>query len=672
MAGRQTIPLGIAVVAGLAVLTSVVAVAATVRVYPRGEVGLPRWLVWIAPAALVAVGALAVPAALAMLRAHAPAEAGAAELEDAVAAAHAGQLDAVSSYLAEAQRDLARARADLRGPLVSAGLAYPVLATNLEAARTLVSTGMALARTGTELVTADQGYHQWIHGGTVAVDALAQAGPGLRQAAGVADRSNAAVAGLSRTYLVAPVASATDRLQHALSTAKSELDAAAGAATYLPPLLGADGARSYFLAVQNPTESRATGGLIGNWAVMVADNGHIQLKDFQRLEPLDVDGSKHRTLHAPAAYLAQYQRFDPAEDWQNVNMSPDFPTVGAVITDLFPQSGGFPVDGAVAVDPAGLQALLTVTGPVVVAGWPVPITAANVQQVTLSGAYLRYTSEQERSAFLGNVAQTAFAAFTRLQVGDPGRLLAVLDPAVQGRHIQVYSTRPAEEGYLEQAGVAGVLPAARSDLIGLTTQNVAANKIDFYLHRTVSYSVTLAPESGAANGPPSQAVAEAALDLRLDNAAPASGLPPSVIGPYLPGFQAGENASYLSIYSPLSFMSATLDGVPTTLSSASAGQHDDVYSAFVNLASRRTAALHVNLAGRVALLPGGWYELDLPHQPVVNSDQVNVSVDLAPGWKVTAARGAVITGRQRVSAHLNQSTDQAVWVQVAPDPSSGP
>jgi hypothetical protein len=621
---------------------------------------------------VVVVGALAVPAALAMLRAHTAAAAGAAELENAVAAAHAGQLNAVSSYLAAAEVDLARARTDLQNPLVSAGLAYPVLSTNLKAARTLVDSGLALARTGTALFTADQGYRQWIHGGTVAVQALIQVGPGLRQAAHTADQSSRAVAGLSRTYLVAPVASATDRVQHALATARSQLDAAADAATYLPPLLGAHGTRTYFLAVQNPTESRATGGLIGNWALMVTDNGRIQLKNFQRLDPLNTDGSRHRTIKAPAAYLAQFSRFDPANDWQNVNMSADFPTVGAVITDLYPQSGGFPIDGAVAVDPAGLQALLTLTGPIGVAGWPVPITAANVQNVTLFQAYVRYTSEQQRSAFLGNVAQAAFSAFTKLQVGNPSRLLAVLGPAVQGRHIQIYSTQPAEEAYLEQTGVAGTLLANSPDLLDVTTQNVAANKIDYYLNRTISYAVNLTPESNSGGGPPSHALANATLDLHLHNAAPASGLPPSIIGPYTPGFRPGENATYLSVYSPLSFGSATLNGAPATLSSASDGQHHDVYSAFLDLASNQTAALHLDLAGRVALLPGGWYEVDLPHQPVVNSDQVSVTVDLAPGWKVIAARNAVITGSQRVVAHLTQTTDQAVWVQIAHDSSSGP
>jgi hypothetical protein len=555
--------------------------------------------------------------------------------------------------------------------VVSAGLAYPVLSTNLDAARTLVSSGLAMAKTGSELVAEDQGYPRWIHGGTVDVQALAQAAPGLRQAAAVADRSNRTVAGLSRAYLVPTVASATNQLQRALGKARAELDAGAEAATYLPPLLGVDGPRRYFLAMQNPTESRGTGGLIGDWAVVAANDGHIQLQDFQPLGRLNTGGNSHRTLKAPATYLAQYQRFDPAQDWQNVNMSPDFPTVGAVISDLFPQSGGSPVDGVIAVDPAGLQALLTLTGPINVTGWPVPITAANVQHVTLFDAYLRYTDEAQRSSFLGDVAHAAFSAFTGLQVGDPARLLAVLGPAAQGRHIQVYSSRVAEEAYLDEAGLAGALPSVRSDSVALTTQNLAANKIDYYLHRAMSYRVTLTPAGNPGGGLPSRTAADATYGLRLDNTAPASGLPPSIIGPYEPGFRAGEESTYLSIYSPLSFVSASLDGTPTTLSSA-AGAKSNAYSAFINLQSGQRANLDVNLSGSVTMLPGGWYELDLPHQPVVNPDQVSVTVTLAPGWKVKAARGATVTDPQTISAKLTQSADRAVWVQIAPDPGSAP
>ncbi len=670
LAGRQVIPLWAAVLAGLGVLVLVVGVATRVRVYPSGEVGLPRWLLWGAPAVVVVVCGLAVPAALAMLRAHSSAAAGAAELEDAVTAAHSGRISAVSSYLNQAQRDLARAQADLRSPLVSAGLAYPVLSTNIRAARTLVDSGLRMTETGNELVAANQDYRQWIHGGTVAVEALARAGPALRRAAGVADSSSHAVAGLSRRYLVPTVASATDRLQQALNKAQGELDAAANTATYLPPLLGADGTRRYFLAVQNPTEGRGTGGLIGDWGVMVADEGHIQLQDFRPIGVLNAGGSSHRTIRAPSTYLAQYQRFNPAQNWQNINMSPDFPTVGAVIDDLFPQSGGFPIDGAVVLDPAGLQALLTLTGPIHVAGWPVPITAANVQHVTLFDAYLAYTDEAQRTHFLGDVAHAAFSAFTRLQVGEPSQLLSVLGPAVAGRHIQVYSSRAAEEGFLDKVGLAGAMPAVQSDMVGLTTQNVAANKIDYYLHRAISYQVALTPTGVTKSGVPSQAIANASFGMTLDNTAPSSGLPPSLIGPYEAGFQAGEEATYFSLYSPLGFESASLNGAPTTLSSATDGS-SDVYSAFVDLASGKVATLDVHLSGQVALLRGGWYELDLPHQPVVQPDQVSVTVELAPGWRVAAVRGAARTGPRTISAHLTQAADRAVWVQLARDSSSG-
>ena len=48
---------------------------------------------------------------------------------------------------------------------------------------------------------------------------------------------------------------------------------AARAAELIPPMLGADGKRRYFLAFQNPAESRGTGGLLGAYGVLEADQG---------------------------------------------------------------------------------------------------------------------------------------------------------------------------------------------------------------------------------------------------------------------------------------------------------------------------------------------------------------------------------------------------------------
>lgn len=670
LVGRQVIPPWAGLAAAAAVLAAVIAVALRTKAYRSTPepARLPMWLVLGPPAVLIVLGALALPAAFAMLRARSAALSGQATLQDAVAAAHAGDLHAVSTDLTEARRYLGQARGDLSGPLVGVGLAYPVLSTNLSAARAIVSTGLSLSEVGNQLVTADQGYHQWIRGGAVDLARISSAAPGLHDAEAVVGQSRRQVADLSRSYLVPQLASATTRLERSLATADRELDSAGQAATYLPQLLGHSGPRRYFLAVQNPTETRGTGGLIGNWGILDARQGRLRLEDFQRLGILDHAGTQNRRLTASANYLALYQRFDPAHDWQNVNMSPSFPTVGAVIAQLFPQSGGSPVDGVIVVDPAGLKALLTLTGPVNVKGWPQPLSAANVEQVTLFDAYLKYTDETARAGFLGDVAHSAFSAFTKLDVGDPSRILDALRPTVAGRHIQVYSTHSSEEAYLERAGISGELPPVLSDSVGLTVQNIAANKIDWFLHRSIDYHVRLTPSDAAGSAGPDRAAINCNLDIALHNAAPASGLPQSIIGPYLPSFQPGENASYVSIYSPLYFLRATLAGDPTSLSSGIEA-HRNVYSTFVDIPAGQTASLEVQLSGTVALLPGGWYQLQLPHQPVVNPDQVTVTIDVAPGWKAVAARAATVTGPHSVTATLRQSTDQTIWVQVAPDSS---
>ena len=663
IAGRQVVPLW--AVAALVILSTVLAVALPVRVYSTHPVGLPRALAWGAPAALVVAGLMAVPALLGLLRAHEPALAGEAALEDAVAAADAGNLSQLSLDLARAKQEFAQARTDIAGPLASAGLAYPVLSTNLDAARTIVGTGLSLAQMGGQLTSARDALHLQVRDGTVTIASLAQAAPGLRAASVSVAGSAHDVSRLSHAYLLHPVARALDRLQAALVPVQHDLSVAAASATYLPPLLGADGPRRYFLAVQNPAESRGTGGLIGNWGILVADQGQVTLPRIGRLSQLNDGGSPDRTLQAPATYLARYSGFDPAQDWQNVNMSPDFPTVGSVIANLFPQSGGVPVDGVVAVDPAALQALLTLTGPIRVAGWPVPIGADNVEAVTLHDSYLTYTDETQRADFLGTVAQDAIGAFGRLDLTDLSRLTAVLAPIVSQQDVQIYSTQPAEEAYLEQVGLAGAVPPVQSSAVSITTQNVAANKIDYYLQRSLGYDVTLYPDASA-TGDPARAQVDVDLTVGLQNTAPASGLPPSIIGPYSAQFQAGEEATFLSIYSSLAFSSAALDGTPTSLSSGNELGRN-VYSRFIDISSGKRATLRVALTGTSPLLPRGWYELDIPHQPVVNPDQVVVDVRVADGWRLTGVRGGALDGPDLVTASFSQSADRTVWVRVAPD-----
>jgi hypothetical protein len=315
----------------------------------------------------------------------------------------------------------------------------------------------------------------------------------------------------------------------------------------------------------------------------------------------------------------------------------------------------------IAVDPATLQALLQLTGPVAVNGWPVPITAGNVVHVTLYDAYNSFTNETQRADFLSNVAHAAFSAFQRLPVTDVSSLVSALGPVAHQGDVMVYSTHPDEEAFLEQVGVAGAVPAVQSGSLDVVTQNVAANKIDYFLHRSIDYRATITPDGS------SRAQTSVDLSVNLDNTAPPDGLPPSLIGPYSSQFQPGEEATYLSIYSPLEFESARLNGSPASMSSARELDRN-VYSDFIDIYSGKRATLEMSLAGPVSLLPGGWYRLDLPRQPSVNADQVTVAIEVAPGWQITGVRGATQKGLDQANAHFLQTAENSVWVRVAPGP----
>ena len=627
----------------------------------------PRWFAWSGGALVVLLGAGVVPAALSAVSARGPALAGEHAARAGLAAGRAGHLRVAAADFATARREFASARGDLAGPWVSLGLAYPVVAPNLRAVRVLAGIGTSLAAQGRELSLAGDRFRYGIHGGTVPVADLAATAPRFQSARVAVDRAGARLAALDPPFLLSPVTGALAELERQLATARRDVDQADGIATYVPDLLGLHGPRRYFVAFETDAEQRATGGLIGLDGVLTATDGHLSLSGLQSSTALNNHGPAVRTLHAPPGYLARYGAYDPADNWEMVNLSPDFPTVGAVIAGLYPQSGGVPVDGVLAVDPAGLAAVMELTGPVTVPGWPVPVTPANVVAVTQNQAYVAYAGrDAARQAFLEDLVHTVFARISTLDLHDPVTLVDDLAPAVRAGHLMTYATRPAEQAYLASLHLTGAVPPVVSDAFELTTQNAAANKIDYYLTRTVDYRIRLRPLAGAGGaGAPTRAAATGSVTVTLHNGAPL-GLPPIVDGPGFPGMVAGENRTFVTLYTPLQFSRPTLNGAPTGLEpERELGRWAD--ATFVDVAAGQTATLATHLSGTLHLAAGGWYELSLPHQPVINPDRVTVTVTVAPGWRVVAARGARVVGSTTASTTMEVTAPRTVWVQVAPD-----
>jgi hypothetical protein len=661
--GRGGLPVGAGAALGAALLAGLAALAVPGHMYSSPRRPLPRRLKQVVGVALGGLIVMSLPAIVALIQARGPINVAAGEAQQAVAAARAGDTETATDLFSQAERDFVSGASQLDGPFRSLGLAVPGLSSNLRAARVLASTGRDLSGAGRAIAASANPDGLALTNGAVDLAALDRATSDLREAKRVLTASSAAVRSINEPYLLPQARDAIDRLEMELVKADYDVTNALAAAKIAPALLGASGEQRYFLAVQNNAEARATGGFIGNFGEIVAEGGRIRVDRFGRIGELNpaANSTTPRTLGGPEDFVARYGRFGVERTWQNVNVSPDLGTVSQVIADLYPQSGGPPIDGVIAIDPVGLAALLQLTGPVTVAPWPEAISAANVVDVTLKQAYVRFPDQEQRVEFLGDVADTIVRAATTGSLGSPVQIVKALSPAVATGHLRIATLDEATAKPLRRLGLSGSVPDSTGDSLVVTTQNAAANKVDIYLKRSTSYDLRLTPLSRT------KARVEGTASVSLHNDLPAGELPVAVVGPYDDRFLKGENRTFLSVYSPLALRDAQLDGRATGVESATELRRN-VYSSFVSIPANERRTLAVTLEGTVAIADG-WYELDLVPQPALEAETVQVHLTVPDGWSIRDVTGLVKPKLSRDeftgSLQLDQPTRLRVLVRPA-------
>jgi hypothetical protein len=596
---------------------------------------MPRYTFWL-PLGLIAVLlVLTVPAALGMWNARSDAKAAADSIQRALDAVRAGDTASATQSFTTASQQFAEVERKLSDPFVSLGERVPVVGPNLETARELADIGASLSRTGGRLTTTADPQQLKIVDGTVDVAELRRLGPEIEATTAELKAARKQVHAIDRDFLVPQLDDAIGKLRRTLDRSVREGELAALATKTLPAILGGDGSRRYILAMQNPAEARATGGIFGNWAELTAVNGKMALGDRGKSDALNPGGNAPRKLNAPADYVARYARFAPERFWQNVNVTPDLPTASKVAVDVWNQAGRPPVNGVIAVDSLALSEILRITGPITVPDWPGPITADNVVDITLKQAYVQFANDnQARDDFLGEVTKASWDALSSRDLGSPSTLLKALGKAVRQKHIMVWFANPDEERLVERAGVSGRVPLTTNDMVMLTTQNAAANKLDDYLDRKIGYTATLMPNGDG------KIDVRGAINVGLENKAP-GGLPVYVQGPNAEGLAAGDNRTFVSVYTPLSLTGSLVNGAATSTESARELRRN-VYSSYQQLARGASRDLTMFVDGEERLSNNGWYQLSVPHQASTSPTPTKIALTLPSGWKFMQAHGLTV------------------------------
>lgn len=467
----------------------------------------------VAGAALVVLGGLALLIVPPILVAH-HASAASSELEDAIDAVQAGDVEAATEDVARAREHVDAAQDGVHGVSASVWRHTPVLDDSLPDAAHLVQAlddVTTVAEVGADLypaVTGDDATlfrDKQVDRATLdrVIAGARQAGPLLRSAAAEIEQVHG-----DSAFFGKAIARERDQASVKVTPTLEALDQAEPMLDTLPTFLGFDGPRNYLVAIQNPSELRYSGGAALAFARMTWQDGKLDLQDATPLVaadprlrvPITWPGVKGNPFHRPHTYLA------------NSTFAPSWSIAGQELLRGWRSATGERFDGVVGVDVVAVAKVVEASGPIDVAGFG-SLDGSQLTK-TLIGSYDDFypnpvSQDQALSGVVSAVLAQVFAGGN-----DLGKLQA-LQSAAAGRHLALYLQDKDAQAAFHGLGMTGDLAEPEGDYLGVFTQSLRASKVDFYQRRHMDLDVTLAYDGTASNH----------LDVEIDNDTPPYAVP---------------------------------------------------------------------------------------------------------------------------------------------------
>ncbi len=369
-----------------------------------------------------------------------------------------------------------------------------------------------------------------VSGTRIDLNLLRSEEPRLSELAAAAANLDAQAQAISRPAYFSLIGNARTQLQDQSAKLASLLGNTAIAAKLAPSMLGADGPRTYLMGFQTPAEARGTGGLLGGYGLLRFDDGVPSVDALG--SNADLSGACEKYVGVNCAIVVPGAKVDlgpefnevygwtkPLADFRNSNLSPHFPYAAQIWKSMREVLSGAEVDGVIALDPVALSYVLGATGPVTLGDGEV-ITADNVVELTMSTAYVRFSDDSAaRKKYLQDIANAVVEKVTG-SIPSPRQLIDALGKAAGEGRISVWSASPADQNLLEETPLAHVVPDDEAPYAQVVINNLAGNKMDYYLKREIEYV------ADDCDGD----MRNSTITVRLTNTAADSELPDSVAG----------------------------------------------------------------------------------------------------------------------------------------------
>jgi len=505
---------------------------------------------------------------------------------------------AIAARVPDLQADAARARGATSDPLWRAAAHLPVVGPNFAAVATISAALDDIASVAPPTLDGIDAIVGALSSrsddGRIDLAPIADAAPSIARAATTVATAEASVAGIDPGRLVGPLAGPVERVQGGLSEMAGLFDAAAEVSSLAPPMLGADGPRTYLLLSLNSAELRSAGGIVGAVAVLRAENGTLDL--VEQRTTADFPSVPEPVLPLSDAELRVHT--DRLGRWlQNTVLTPDFPRTAELVSQFWRNTTGGEIDGVIATDPVAVSYVLKATGAVVEPGG-LRLDSGNFLHELLRDSYLRLPDPLEADAFYTGVASTIFRAVGSGQ-GDARRVVEELGRAGGEHRVRVWSAHPEEEKSLAQTSAGGAFLSGGADgAAGVFLNDGTAGKLDYFLRTDVTVEEVRCG--------PTSTTAVVRLDLAYDPPADIVDYPRYVTGYSGSDLPTGWVATNVTVYAPVggTLVSARVgDGVVGGMRAIELGREVEVLTSRLAPGERATYRFEIRSPGAAPELP---------------------------------------------------------------------
>jgi hypothetical protein len=361
--------------------------------------------------------------------------------------------------------------------------------------------------------------------------------------------------------------------------------------------------RTFLILFQNNLEIRPGGGFIGSFGILKVRDG--QLTGFDVHDTINFDERVPHTV--PAPYPMPEGLRVTSLQLRDSNWSPDF-AENVRQAEYFYRlgQGREQFDGVVAITANVLPSFLRVIGPVEVPGYPGTYTAENAV-LDLEEQVERNFVEQgierrDRKSVMGDLGREVLDRAKHLGLSDQYRLFETVLEDLRRKDVQLFFRDEGLQRRVEAAGWDGRVDASwNDDYLMAVDANMAALKSDYYVKRSMDYSVDL-----------SGAVPRARLAITYAHTAEEK------------SWLTRDYLTYLRVYVPKgSWLHPADGGAADARFGEELGKKYFGILVRVPLGTSKTVVLEYDLPKD---LPTDFYDLKIQKQPGVNDVPVRVRI----------------------------------------------